>query len=220
MPTIVSTKVIPENIIADSRASINWLMQDFISTNLVACTSIDPNDWTALIFTSQNAIASLQAQGMVVKLHHLPVYCVGEKTKEALELNGFEVLEYADYASELILKLPLHHRYGFICGNLRRDVIPDFLNQHQIIWKEFIAYATELTPIHITEAYDAILFFSPSAVESFSQKNEIPSVPVFSIGTTTATALKAWGCQHIVISDKQTVEDTVTTCVNYFNRAV
>src|SRR6187551_1684220 len=54
-----------------------------------------------LIFTSKNAVESILLNKKINEIKAKKCFCVGEKTKEFLELHGFEVLESSDYASEL-----------------------------------------------------------------------------------------------------------------------
>jgi uroporphyrinogen-III synthase len=80
-------------------ANFDLLEQDFIEikNNLFELNTINNN----LIFSSQNAVLSLMEQSGWEVLKTKPVFCVGIKTKELLEVNGFTVDVYLDYASEL-----------------------------------------------------------------------------------------------------------------------
>src|SRR5207249_7417762 len=62
----------------------------------------------------------------------------------------------------------------FFCGDQRRDELPDKLAKHQVRVKEIVVYKTSSTPKRISKNYQAILFFSPSAVKSFFSINTIP----------------------------------------------
>ena len=53
-----------------------------------------------LIFTSQNAVKSVLENQNSDTLKPHPVFCVGSKTRELLQQNGFNVALDADYASE------------------------------------------------------------------------------------------------------------------------
>ena len=66
----------------------------------------------------------------------------------------------------------------FFCGNLRRNDLPDALRQKGITVREITVYQTSLTPVTIEKEYDAVLFFSPSAAESFFSKNSLPAKTV------------------------------------------
>ncbi len=79
----------------------------------------------------------------------------------------------------------------FFCGNLRRDVLPERVNREGIALEELTVYETISTPVVLGKEYDAVLFFSPGAVDSFFTVNRIgPDTVVFAIGPTTAGALE------------------------------
>ena len=77
-----------------------------------------------MIFSSQNAVLSMEQQA---ELKSKPVFCVGIKTKDLLELNGFKVDVYTGYASELAEIITLIYNkksYTFLSGNLRKETLP------------------------------------------------------------------------------------------------
>jgi uroporphyrinogen-III synthase len=69
--------------------------------------------------------------------------------------------------------------------------------------KEITVYQTALTPKKIDKEYDAILFFSPSAAESFFKSNRLPAqTSVFVIGSTTADTVRRYTNNLPVSADK------------------
>src|SRR5690606_40596573 len=54
-----------------------------------------------LIFTSKNAVLSVLQNKKIELLKQIKCICVGEKTKELLEKNGFTVLDFTHYAEDL-----------------------------------------------------------------------------------------------------------------------
>jgi uroporphyrinogen-III synthase len=117
-----------------------------------------------------------------------PVFCVGIKTKELLG-NGFTVDVY-----RLCLRISRDNHLNLqkftFFGNLRKETLPQAL-------KEAESSSTKskctkpLAPFKISdqENFDAIMFFSPSAVESYLSNNIKKNL--FCIGSTTASALEA-----------------------------
>ena len=98
--SILSTKTLSsEQRKAFLDANFDLLEQDFIQikNNLFELNEINTN----LIFSSQNAVLSLIEQNGWEVLKTKSVFCIGIKTKELLEQNGFKVDVYMDYASEL-----------------------------------------------------------------------------------------------------------------------
>lgn len=171
-----------------------------------------------LIFTSQNAVESVLLNNKIAQIKTKKCFCVGEKTRLLLLENGFEVLEYSDYAAELasiIFNKYPKISFTFFCGNIRRDVLPDALNLGNIKLDEVEVYQTNLTPNKITFAPDGILFFSPSAVESYLKENKIEDEVCFCIGNTTADALK-YATPNIIIANQPSVESTIMKTIEYY----
>ncbi len=113
--------------------------------------------------------------------------------KNLLEENGFNVIAYTGYAADLAKIISLIYgkeTFTFFSGNLRRDVLPSTLKENGIAFNEIEVYETLLTPKKINEKLDGILFFSPSAVESYLKSNIIKDEMCFCIGETTPEALE------------------------------
>ena len=170
-----------------------------------------------LLFTSQNAVESVLQNSKIELLKQHKAICVGSKTKELLEKNGFTVVASQDYAANLapmIISDFANKSFTFFAGNLRRDTLPNAMNLNRIVFKEIRVYETTMAPQKINGIFDGILFFSPSGVESYLQNNTIENQICFCIGTTTADALDK--NKNIVIATKQTVENTIVQCINHF----
>ena len=173
-----------------------------------------------LIFSSQNAVnAVLERQDLAV-LKSKNVFSVGMKTKELLTENGFNVIVYTDYASYLVEIISLIYSkesFTFFSGNLRRDVLPNTLKKNQITFNEIQVYETDLTSKKITTKLDGILFFSPSAVESYLKLNTIKNEMCFCIGGATAEALENEKIKNIIIADKPSVENVIAEVLEYYS---
>ena len=200
-------------------ANFDLLEQDFIEikNNLFELNTINNN----LIFSSQNAVLSLMEQNGWEVLKTKPVFCVGVKTKELLELHGFTVDVYLDYASELAEIITLIYNkesYTFLSGNLRKETLPKALKSARITFNEIEVYQTTLAPFKISdqENFDGILFFSPSAVESYLTNNKIKNEVCFCVGTTTAAALETKKIKNIVIAETPTIEEVILEVIEYY----
>jgi uroporphyrinogen-III synthase len=201
-------------------ADFDLLEQDFIEikNNLFELDKFNDN----LLFSSQNAVVSLMEQSGWEILKTKTVFCVGIKTKELLELNGFTVAVYMDYASELAEIITLIYNkesYTFLSGNLRMETLPKALKSAGITFNEIEVYQTTLAPFKISEQenFDGILFFSPSAVESYFSNNKIKKEVCFCVGNTTAAALEKNKIKNIIVSDIPTVEDTIIAVLEHYN---
>lgn len=172
-----------------------------------------------LIFTSQNAVQSVLQHPDCNSLKSKKVLAVGTKTKELLTKNGFDVIANTGYATDLAEIITLIYNqesYTFFCGNLRRDVLPKALKENGIRFNEIEVYQTHLTPKKIPNKLDGILFFSPSAVESYLKLNTLKNEMCFCIGETTAAALENKKVKNILIAEKPTVENVITAVIEYY----
>jgi len=171
-----------------------------------------------LIFTSQNTVNAYLGQRALSSPtnHALPkAFCVGEKTKALLEEHGFEVVEMTHYGKELAQKLVEKYKtesFLFLCGNKRRHEIPTALAQHHINFKEVQLYNNTPNPVAFKDNFKAVLFFSPSGVESFTAANAIKESVAICIGTTTAEEVKKHS-NNIVIAAKPTLESVLEKAI-------
>lgn len=175
---------------------------------------------TLLLFTSQNAVKSVMQNENVEILKQIPAVCVGSKTKQLLHENGFSVLETQEYADDLavIIQEKYHlEQIAFFAGNLRRNVLPDAMNNANISFEEYTVYQNISNSVEIKAKTDALLFFSPSGIHSYLKQNSIENQTCFCIGTTTAAALNGI-TKNIVIANKQTVENVIIQCINYYKK--
>lgn len=198
-------------------ANFEVIEEDFIQTKIknFELSKVNEN----LIFTSQNAVQSILNHPKVEELKSKNVFSVGMKTKELLTENGFNVIAYTGYASDLAEIISLvyeNESFTFFSGNLRRDVLPNTLEENGITFNEIEVYETELTSKKIIDKFDGILFFSPSAVESYFKWNTIKEEICFCIGETTAEALENMKIKAIIIADKPTVENLIAEVIEYY----
>ncbi|MES2747685.1 MAG: uroporphyrinogen-III synthase [Bacteroidota bacterium] len=200
-------------------ANITVIEEDFIQTKIknFELNKINQN----LIFTSQNAVQSVLENSKINELKSVPVFCVGMKTKDFLEENGFTVDVYTDYAADLAEIISLvysNESFTFFSGNLRRDILPTTLKENQITFNEIEVYETSITSHKVKIKPDGILFFSPSAVESYLKQNTIKQEICFCIGETTAEALENTNIKNIVIAETPSVENVIAEVIEYYTK--
>lgn len=213
---ILSTKKLTEseNIFL---SDFDLIDEDFIRIELLKF-DIDI-DIDILLFTSKNAVLSVLKNKKIDFLKQIKCICVGEKTGELLEENGFNVLDFSHYAEDLTKIISKKHSgksFAFFCGNLRRDVLPDFFKENKIEFHEIQVYKNEFSSKRISKKFDAILFFSPSGVMSFLGKNQISDEVCFCIGTTTSEVLEPY-TKNIILSEKPTITSVLEKVKEYFN---
>lgn len=171
------------------------------------------------VFTSANAVKAVTAA-----LQNRPdwkIYCVGSETKKCVASFFGEpaILDFAGNAeglSEKIIQQRLLKEAVFFCGDQRRDLLPDKLRAHGIRLRELVVYQTKLTPRRVTKSYDAILFFSPTAVQSFFSLNTPSSKTIlFALGETTAASIRSASDNEVRLCPKPDKRALLQMAVEY-----
>jgi len=215
MKTVLSTKILTQpqrELFLNSGLGLveyNAIHIDFLDVPI-------PLDHPNYIFTSKNAVKAFLRQSKNKKLPKLNAFCVGTNTKSFLEANGFTVLKTADNAATLATLIVQDHsgeEFLFLCGNKRREELPDILSKYNIRYKELEVYRTELNTKVFNRNFDGILFFSPSGITSFFTQNQIaPETILFCIGETTAKEANKYS-KNSVIANKPTIENVLVQAI-------
>jgi uroporphyrinogen-III synthase len=178
-----------------------------------------------IVLTSKNAVEVLDQYvnvGGVNSSIGWNIFCLSGATKEAVlnaaNLNN-NIVAVADNATDLAKEITGHNieEVIFFCGNKRRDNLPETLRKSGIMVHEVVLYETEATPQTATGNFDAILFFSPSAVESFFSLNQLSEGTVcFAIGNTTADTITNYTRNKVIISESPGQEILLSSVQLYF----
>ena len=227
MKTILSTRPVSESLLAEALSkNIEIDTLSFIETTPIETIEVQQeielaaNQMATVVFTSMNAVDAVTAMldGFVPEW---TIYCMGYATKELVK-NYFgenAIAGTGDNAAELadeIIENEEPEEVIFFCGNRRRDELPGKLKKQQIEVNEIVVYQTENTQHKITKAYDGILFFSPSAVESFFTINKLPEhTIVFAIGQTTKETVGKFCKNKIVVSKLPGKDQLVEQAIGY-----
>jgi len=225
---ILSTRPLNETLIDEAaQQGIEIEVDSFIETESIQSVEVQQEIEQALlqsatiVFTSMNAVEAV-AQYITDEMPDWSIYCIGNTTKQLVK-NYFGVNNVAGVAdnatdlAELIIEESYSDEVIFFCGDQRRNELPDLLRNNDIEVTEIMVYHTIATPHAISKQYNGILFFSPSAVNSFFAKNKITgNTMLFAIGTTTAAAIKNHSSAGIIISDTADKEYLVEKVINYF----
>jgi uroporphyrinogen-III synthase len=226
--TILITNDINEEAIAYAKSlSLNLRVVPMIQTSirdneLNAIQKIAAGDAAeAWVFTSKNAVqAFLKIKNQLPDYNLKKFYAVGNKTAAHLEKLGIQAeVPEREYAADLVKLIVAQNIQSvlFWCGNLRREVLPDFLKEKNIALKELVVYDTIPQPKKITAPYDAIAFLSSSAVESFFSANKTSeNIPLFAIGETTLETLKKHATNKIYIAERPEVSLLLDCIKNIF----
>lgn len=171
------------------------------------------------VFTSMNAVDAVKEfTGEEVKWK---IYCISSATSNLIsKIWGADKIagtsEYGETLADIIISNG-ETEVVFFCGDHRRDVLPQKLKAQGIKVKELIVYHTLTCPHSIKKHYDGILFFSPSAVNSYFLSNQPgPGTVIFAIGNTTASALQQKGWGNILTADRPDKEELVKKMLAYF----
>lgn len=174
------------------------------------------------IFTSQNAVKVISKSiSSFQSLQEKKIFAVGDKTAEELLKMGIEAFLPEQHNSESLIELlekQTASSYIHFTGNLRQNIISDFMTEKELDFEEIECYQTKLHQPNINvDDFDAICFCSPSAVSSFFSKYKIKdTVPCIAIGSTTAVKLLDFS-EHVVMSERTDVFSLLEICHNYLN---
>lgn len=141
-----------------------------------------------VIITSQNGVEAILNCFTKDEIKFKNIYCVGRRTKKLIESRIGKVAHVSKNAKKLaeyLSKELINKEVTYFCSNVRLDILPAYLKTHSIIVNEVEAYKTMLSPVEIDDNISGILFYSPSGIESYLQKNGTDKV-AFCIGETTA----------------------------------
>lgn len=146
------------------------------------------NNIENVIITSKNGIEALLNSFTKDELNFKNVFCVGRRTKKLIESK----IDSSVHAERNAEKLAKHltsatkiKEVTYFCSDIRMDILPTKLAEKNIIVHEIEAYKTMLSPTKISDNYSGILFYSPSTVLSYLEKNETNKI-AFCIGESTA----------------------------------
>ncbi|MBC2838336.1 uroporphyrinogen-III synthase [Robiginitalea sp. SC105] len=158
------------------------------------------DDEALCIFTSSHAIEACFPKGRLPD-RMLNCFCVGRKTAARLEEMGHRILAVEDHAEALagriISKYP-SRSFLYFCGSRRLDTLPDLLGEAGVRLEERVVYRTGFNDRLIDRKFDAILFYSPSGVESFLGSNSLGGAVAICIGPTTARAIKKHTDKYLI----------------------
>ena len=209
---ILSTRPIGDPLINESKhQNIEIDILSFIETVPIRSIEVQQEIENALlkssavVFTSMNAVEAVanELDG------HQPdwrIYSMGNTTRQLVKKYfGEEAIagtaESAAELAELIVEEDNSDDIFFFCGEQRRDELPDILRSNDIDVNEIVVYQTIQVKHKIEKTYHGILFFSPSAVQSFFSNNKISDKTIlFAIGNTTATEIKKYANNKISLA--------------------
>jgi uroporphyrinogen-III synthase len=224
---ILCTRSIEQSFI--EKAALHGVIIDALSfISIRAVTNIDTrnqilevcNREEVVVFSSVNAVDAVAGQ-LGNKKPSWKIYCVGKQTarRAAKMFPDSVIISYADYGTALapMIITDAVRSLTFFCGNLRRPELPEILQKHQVAITEIEVYTTELTPHKCSREYDGVIFFSPSAVQSFFSVNNVsPHSTLFAIGTTTARSIEQYASNKVITTDAPGKQQLIELVIGHF----
>lgn len=194
------------------KENITCFDEDFIKISSIEFKS--PPVIENAIFTSKNAVKSIVNHEISIK----NCFCVGDKTEASLKERGLSVIEKSYQAQTLAERIVKNHsekEFTLFCGNIRREELPELLRKNQIKLTEIEVYKTSLTSKNMIRTYDGVLFFSPSAVESYAQRNLFEETTAFCIGKTTEAEARKH-TNNIITANRSTIKNVIVQVIKHF----
>lgn len=138
---------------------------------------VDILSHTAIILTSRNAVDHffrICASAKVEVPATMKYFCISEQTANYLQkyivIRKRKIFTGTKTAKDLIAVLKKHsgEKFMFPCSNIRKNDIPNFLNEKEYNWTEAVLYQTVASDLSDLAAikYDVIAFYSPSGINS------------------------------------------------------
>jgi uroporphyrinogen-III synthase len=227
---ILSTKtIVPALMEQASAAGIRISNTDFISIEpLISkdkAEALSELGLSTFVFTSTNSVEALALllKQYPVALRAAEVYCMAGRTAETVREHfpSITVKGTGNSARELAGRIIEDGATNvvFFSGNLRRDDLPDQLRQHGVSVSELEIYKTHHRPAKVEGDFAGVIFFSPSAADSFFSLNQLnDSAVCFAIGETTANALKKYTSNRIVVANIPRQENVIAMVIDHFRK--
>ncbi len=208
---VYSTKSLSESQVKLFHNNIASENSDFIKIrfNRIA-PKVIKEEIEHVIITSKNGVEAILNSFTKEELNFKNIYCVGRRTKKFIEqrigaVNHSE--KNAAKLAEFLLKEIKGQEVTYFCSDLRLDTLPTTLSESGIIVNEVEAYKTMYSPADINENVEGILFYSPSTVKSYIQKNATNKI-AFCIGESTAKEARKH-FEQVEIAKVPTVESVI-----------
>ena len=171
-----------------------------------------------VIFSSKNAVKTVLKSAYA--LVNTQVLCVGKQTEQLLFKNGIKTTKTAKNMAELIIfleKIAEKSSFLHFCGNRRLSLLAEKMTAWKANFEEIVVYDTTLNIKKINAMPDAILFYSPSGVESHTNMNTIGNSSCFCIGETTAKALPEQP-KDLVVLENPSIKTLVAKAIQHLKK--
>ena len=172
-----------------------------------------------VIITSQNGVEALLNSFTKEEMNFKNIFCVGRRTKKLIENRIGKVVKAAKNAkslAEYLSKDLANKEVTYFCSDVRLDILPAFLKTNDIDVNEVEAYKTMLSPVKISDEFSGVLFYSPSGIESYLQKNNTDKI-AFCIGETTAKEARKY-FENVQVANLPSVDSVLELVNSHFSK--
>ncbi len=173
-----------------------------------------------VIITSKNGVEAILHNFSKDELQFKNIYCVGRRTKKLIEEKIGKVTHVEKNAEKLahylLDTIKEKEEVTYFCSNLRLDTIAKALRDTNITIHEVFAYKTLHNPIKINKKTNAVLFYSPSTIQSYLEENNTDKI-AFCIGDTTANEARKH-FKEVHIAKMPTVESVIASVNQHFSK--
>tara|TARA_B110000914_G_C15496544_1_gene463572 strand:+ start:933 stop:1610 length:678 start_codon:yes stop_codon:yes gene_type:complete len=221
---IGSTKILSSS----SKALIKGKLIDiddraFVSIQLIK--NIDFDKTTKIetpVFTSSNGVKGFMTlvKEKKIAITKIACYAIEGKTSKTAKEYGIQIKKTAYSATNLAKEIKKNKETSVIhfTSKFRRKELYEALKKEKIAIEPVLVYNKTNTPSEIQDI-DAMLFFSPSQIDSFFSKNNLNiNKPVFCIGPSTAKHIKEKGYKNIIIAKVPSEKELIAILIEYYNK--
>ena len=163
-----------------------------------------------VVITSKNGVEALLNNCPVEDLNFETIYCVGRRTKRLIEQKIGPVKHSEKNAKALanyLVEFIEGSEVTYFCSDIRMDDLPTILEKNNIKVQEIEAYSTKLEAPKLESSIEGVMFYSPSTIQSFLQKNT-PDCIAYCIGESTAKEAKKY-FKDVRVAKIPTVESVI-----------
>ena len=163
-----------------------------------------------VVITSKNGVEALLNNCPVEDLNFETIYCVGRRTKRLIE-QKIGPVKHAEKNAKALANYLVEFIEGsevtYFCSDIRMDDLPSILEKNNIKVQEIEAYSTKLEAPKLDDSIEGVMFYSPSTIQSFLQKNT-PDCIAYCIGESTAREAKKY-FKDVRVAKIPTVESVI-----------
>lgn len=216
---VFSTKNLSESQMALFNTNIEVKSSDFLKIRFNRLSpTIVKNEIENVVITSNNGLESLLNSFTKEEMNFKNIFCVGRRTKKLIEKRIGKVAFSASNVQKLATYLISEAKVTtvtYFCSDIRLETLSEQLSENGITVQEIEAYKTISSPADVNENIDGVLFYSPSTITSYLQKNTAVTT-AFCIGETTASEARKH-FKNVQVANMPDMESMIDVVNNHFS---